>query len=212
MSENGKVGGGGTSWEVQEPDTVRVLLHDLRGPLSAILLLSASSSGDVQEKLSRITEQASWLLELVESSLDHATADNVTIVDALEVAEFVAGLARVAVTTSIAVESATEVWALARPIALARALSCVVDNAVRAAGPDGHVAITVSDMGDAVHLTVVDDGPGLGRITRRTSIGLVATRAMVASCQGNFRLANGPDGGATADISLPSGRGVPAAC
>jgi K+-sensing histidine kinase KdpD len=208
MSENSHVGGGGTSTGVHEPDTVRVLLHDLRGPLSAILLLSESSGGDAEEKLSRINEQASWLLELVESSLDPATADNVTIVDALEVAEFVARLARVAVTTSIVVESSTDVWALARPLALARALSCVVDNAVRAAGPAGHVAISVSDMGDAVHLTVVDDGPGLGRIARRTSIGLVATRAMVASCQGNFRLASGPDGGATADISLPSGRCV----
>ena len=36
------------------------------------------------------------------------------------------------VTTSIVVESSTDVWALARPLALARALSCVVDNAVRA--------------------------------------------------------------------------------
>ena len=91
MSENSKVGGGGTSSGVHEPDTVRVLLHDLRGPLSAILLLSEPSGGDAEEKLSRINEQASWLLELVESSLDPATADNVTIVDALEVAEFVAG-------------------------------------------------------------------------------------------------------------------------
>lgn len=211
MCDNGQNGGGGTGLEAQEPDTVRVLLHDLRGPLSAVLLLSESSGGDVEEKLRRIAEQASWLLQLVESSLDHGTADNVTIVDALEVAEFVAGLARVAVTTSIAVESAKDVWALARPLALARALNCVVDNAVRAAGPEGHVTISVSDLGDAVHLRVVDDGPGLGRVTRRTSIGLVATRAMVASCQGNFRLANGPDGGATADISLPRGRGVSAA-
>jgi K+-sensing histidine kinase KdpD len=211
MCDNGQIGGGGTSLEVQEPDTVRVLLHDLRGPLSAILLLSESSSGDVEEKFGRITEQASWLLELVESSLDHATADDIAIVDATEIAEFVADLSRVAVTTSITVESVTDVWARARPIALARALSCVVDNAVRAAGPDGHVTISVSDVGGAVHLTVVDDGPGLGRVTGRTSIGLVATRAMVASCQGSFRLANGLDGGATADISLPSGRGVSAA-
>ncbi|WP_157610582.1 MULTISPECIES: sensor histidine kinase KdpD [unclassified Terrabacter] len=211
MCDNIKMGGVGTSLEVPEPDTVRVLLHDLRGPLSAILLLSESSRGDVEEKLERITEQASWLLALVESSLEQTTADDVTIVDALEVAEFVAGLARVAVTTSIAVESSTDVWALARPIALSRALGCVVDNAVRAAGPDGHVTISVRDVAGAVHLTVVDDGPGLGRVTGRTSIGLVATRAMVASCKGSFRLANGPDGGATADISLPSGRGVSAA-
>ena len=51
MCDNIKMGGVGTSLEVPEPDTVRVLLHDLRGPLSAILLLSESSRGDVEEKL-----------------------------------------------------------------------------------------------------------------------------------------------------------------
>ncbi|GAB3062870.1 hypothetical protein GCM10027053_26670 [Intrasporangium mesophilum] len=211
MFDDGRGEGKAMGSGAQEPDTIRALLHDLREPLAAILLLSASSSGDVEEKLSRISEQASWLAELVESSLDGATADDVKLVEAREVAEFVAAKARTGVTTSIAVESGTDVWALARPVALARALGCIVDNAVRAAGPCGHVTITVFDRDDAVHLTVADDGPGLGRVTRRTSLGLITTRAMVASCKGTFCLGAGPDGGARADISVPTGKDLLAA-
>ena len=211
MCNHGRGEGIGTCLDASESDTVRALLHDLREPLAAILLLSASSSGDVEEKLNRISEQASWLSELVDSSLDGAAADDVRLLEAGAVADFVADRARASVKTSIAVESAAPVWAMARPVALARALGCVVDNAVRAAGPEGHVTITVGDCGEAVHLTVVDDGPGLGRVTRRTSLGLITTRAMVLSCKGTFRLGARPGGGATADITVPSGRGLLAA-
>jgi signal transduction histidine kinase len=53
-----------------------------------------------------------------------------------------------------------------------------------------------------VHLTVTDNGPGLGRVAARTSLGLTTTRAMVAACSGSFELYAGPDGGAVADICL----------
>ena len=33
-----------------------------------------------------------------------------------------------------------------------------------------------------------DDGPGLGKVASRTSLGLTTTRAMVAACNGSFRL------------------------
>jgi K+-sensing histidine kinase KdpD len=203
-----RVDRGGTA---REPDLIRGLLHDLREPLAAILLLSASSTGDVDDRLTRIREQASWLSELVASSLDEAAGDEVDLVDTRAVAELVARRARTTTTASIGVESEGTACALARPVALARALACVVDNAVRAAGPEGHVVISVGDCGAAVHVRVVDDGPGPGRILRRTSIGLATTRAMVASCKGSFRLAAGPHGGAAAEISLPSARDTLAA-
>jgi K+-sensing histidine kinase KdpD len=200
-----------TSLGDAESDTIRALLHDLRQPLAAILLLSASPNGDVEQKLSKIRDEASWLAELVESSLDDAAGDTVILVDAREVADLVARRAGAAVSTDITVSSGGPVWAVARRVALARALACVVDNAVRAAGPDGHVRITACDCGIAVHLTVLDDGPGLGHVAERTSLGLITTRAMVAACEGAFRLAAGRDGGAEADISLPSGRSLMAA-
>jgi signal transduction histidine kinase len=89
-------------------------------------------------------------------------------------------------------------------VALSRALACVLDNAVRAAGDGGHVTVRVDADHDGVHLSVVDDGPGLGKIASRTSLGLTTTRAMVAACNGTFDLHGGPDGGVVADIRLTS--------
>jgi signal transduction histidine kinase len=93
-----------------------------------------------------------------------------------------------------------EVWA--RPVALSRALACVLDNAVRAAGEGGHVTVGVQLDCAGVHLTVSDDGPGLGFVAARTSLGLTTTRAMVAACNGSFELYAGRDGGVVADICL----------
>ena len=191
-----------------EADPVRGLLHDLREPLAAILLLSTSAAGDVQERLGHIREQASWLAELVASSLEGAAGDDPLVVDAVAVAREVAGRARMTTTAAIDVVVAGDGLVLARPIALARALGCVVDNAVRAAGPSGHVLIWVGDDEDGVHVRVLDDGPGLGHVVHRTSIGLATTRAMVAACQGAFLLGPRPDGGASADIALRRGTHV----
>ena len=62
-----------------EIDTVRALLHDLRQPLAAILLLAGTEGGDVGRKMDGIAGQARWLAELVETSLSEAAADEVRI-------------------------------------------------------------------------------------------------------------------------------------
>lgn len=188
----------------REIDTIRALFHDLREPLAAIMLLSSSPKGDVDGKLHAISEQAQWLAQLVDSSLDDAANDWLQWVEAREIAECVAARARSTTTASIEVTAQGEGWVWARPVALSRALGCLVDNAVRAAGPDGHVVVTVADRGTTMHVTVQDDGPGLGRIGHRTSLGLTTVRAMVAACNGAFRLAAGDGGGAVAEIALPT--------
>lgn len=188
-----------------EIDTVRALLHDLRQPLAAILLLSGTEGGDVGRKMEVISGQAQWLAALVETVLSDSASDEVTTTDVVELAELAVARARATSTCEIALEapeSAGSADAWARPVALSRALACVLDNAVRAAGDHGHVTVGVRSDGEGVHLTVVDDGPGLGRIASRTSLGLTTTRAMVAACQGSFELAPGHDGGAVADICL----------
>lgn len=188
----------------REIDTIRALFHDLREPLAAIMLLSSSPKGDVDGKLHAISEQAQWLAQLVDSSLDEAADDWLQWVEAREIAEAVAARARSTSIASIEVSAEGEAWAWARPVALSRALGCLVDNALRAAGPGGHVVVTVAGRGTSMHLTVQDDGPGLGRIGHRTSLGLTTVRAMVAACNGAFRLAAGKDGGAVAEIALPA--------
>jgi K+-sensing histidine kinase KdpD len=186
----------------REIDTIRALFHDMREPLAAIMLLSASTKGDVDDKLHAISEQAHWLAQLVDLSLDDAASDRLQLVDIRHIAEEVAARARTSTATSIEVKARGGTRAWARPVALSRALACLLDNAVRAAGPDGNAVVCVTDCGSALHVTVQDDGPGLGAIAHRTSLGLTTVRAMVAACHGSFRLASGDNGGAVAEINL----------
>lgn len=192
------------SGAVREMDTIRALFHDLREPLAAIMLLSASPKGDVDGKLHAISEQAQWLAQLVDLSLDDAASDRLQWVDIRRVAEEVAARGRTTTTANIEVVTRGGTGAWARPVALSRALACLLDNAVRAAGPDGHAVICVAGRGSSLHLTVEDDGPGLGGVAHRTSLGLTTVRAMVAACHGSFRLASGDNGGAVAEIDLPT--------
>ncbi|WP_330476146.1 sensor histidine kinase [Terrabacter sp. C0L_2] len=188
-----------------EIDTIRALCHDLREPLAAIMLLSTSAKGDVGGKLEAISRQAQWLAELVASSLDQAAEDDLQWVEVGAAARAAAERARCSTAASITVRAVSDGWAWARPVALGRALGCLLDNAVRAGGPDGHVVVTVAEVDDVVHVSVRDDGPGLGRVAHRTSLGLTTVRAMVAACRGAFSLSAADGGGAVAEIALPAG-------
>lgn len=64
------------------------------------------------------------------------------------------------------------------------------------------VTVAVSANADGVTISVVDDGPGLGQVTARSSLGLSISRALVASCGGTLALRPGSDGGAVATIGL----------
>lgn len=185
-----------------EIDTVRALLHDLRQPLAAILLLAGTEGGDTERRLDVIYGQARWLADLVESGLSEAAGDDETSTDVGAVVESVVARARTTADATIDVQVVTGSEAWARPVALSRALACVVDNAVRAAGDDGTVTVRVHENHEGVHVTVTDDGPGLGHVAARTSLGLTTTRAMIAACNGSFRLHSAPGGGAVAAISL----------
>ncbi|GAB3081289.1 hypothetical protein GCM10027080_31760 [Pedococcus soli] len=185
-----------------ELDTVRALLHDLRQPLAAILLLSGAEGGDNARKMNLIEGQARWLAELVEAVLSDASDDDVESIDLTTVVRRATERAQVTASCPIKIDVVGAPQAWARPVALGRALSCVLDNAVRAAGEEGHVTVAVHTDGAGVHVTVRDDGPGLGRIASVTSLGLTTTRAMVAACKGSFRLYTADEGGVVADITL----------
>ena len=183
-------------------DTVRALLHDLRQPLAAILLLAGTEGGDVGRKMDGIAGQARWLAELVETSLSEAAADEVAITDIAAVAERAVMRARATAECEISLGPVGALEAWARPVALSRALACVLDNAVRAAGRGGHVRVDTYTDHEGAHLTVTDDGPGLGNVSAQTSLGLTTTRAMVAACHGSFRLHAAGGGGTVGDICL----------
>lgn len=184
-------------------DTVRALLHDLRQPLGAILLLAGAESGDLRGRLDGILDQARWLSDLVEGVIGGAADDRPERVDVVELTQRCVRLAQNTAGPEIEYVGPDRSLAVTAPVALSRALSCVLDNAVRAAGPGRHVTVEVTGLDNEVTIRVIDDGPGLGQIPSHNSLGLTITRALVSACGGDFDLRNGATGGVVAQIVLP---------
>lgn len=185
-------------------DTVRALCHDLRTPLAAILLLAGSTSGDVQHRMDGILDQAQWLSDMVEGVIGGAADDPPASVDVADLAFRCVLRARHTATCRIGFVGTDQTMSVAAPVALGRALSCVLDNAVRAAGPSGLVAVKVTGTERQVTVRVIDDGPGLGQVPANNSLGLTITRALVSACGGGFELKPGTAGGMVAQIVLPA--------
>jgi K+-sensing histidine kinase KdpD len=190
------VGGG------RDVDTIRALCHDLRQPLAAILLLAGSANGDTELRLRGIVEQARWLADLVDDVLVEAANDSVRVIDVSSLTELVVSRAKPTAGCQITVESRGVTDAVGRTVALGRAIGCLVDNGVRAAGPGGTVAVVVDGLGGEVVVSVADDGPGLGHVPPQNSLGLTITRALVAACEGRFDLRPGRVQGVVAEIVL----------
>lgn len=185
-------------------DTIRALLHDLRGPVAAIRNLAGLPGLPPERRMQAIENQADWLHRLIEVALSDGGHDELDNVDASEEVERAVRMVRPLTTAEITVRAPAPLVVWARPVALERALACVLDNACRAAGPEGHIGVHVdADPGTSMGIIrVVDDGPGPGRIAAQTSLGLTTTRAMTAACEGSFRLYPRPGGGAIAEIGL----------
>lgn len=107
-----------------------------------------------------------------------------------------------------------------RPVALRRALRNLVDNAVTY-GMRARVALAAT--GDGVTVTVDDDGPGIpeadlervfgpfvrleasrSRETGGVGLGMAIARSIVRAHGGDITLANRPEGGLRATITLPA--------
>jgi len=110
---------------------------------------------------------------------------------------------------------------LARPQALKRCLANLLDNAVRYGG-SAH--ITVEDSTEALTLHIDDHGPGIvageleslfepfrrgessrNRATGGAGLGLAIARNLARAHGGDVTLANRPEGGLRATLTLPRG-------
>jgi len=107
----------------------------------------------------------------------------------------------------------------ARPLALKRCIGNLINNAVQYGG---NVRIFASENEEALEITVNDSGPGIpeqqleavfepfyrletsrSRETGGTGLGLSIARNIALSHGGDLRLANRPEGGLKATLSLP---------
>jgi signal transduction histidine kinase len=203
--------------ELTYPDPIplpqRQISHDIRHELGTIMLLASLLSGapdvgpESRGRARQILGEARWLDELHRAYEDAAPdGDGWGVprqpirVDAVA-AEVVAAM-RLSTLTRIDY-TAPETWAQADRLSCWRALRNLIGNAVRAAGPDGHVDVRVlAEDGWAV-IQVDDDGPGFGAVAPGLgSLGLGIVQDMVAGCGGELEIRRGELGGCCVRLRL----------
>jgi len=197
---------------------VRETFHDMRQPVGSVMALAAAALTEpalpamARSRLEQIVEQAEWLADMIHSCLTAQQredprdsgkpgpdlADIVHVVGEVIAAKCLTWPGDLALTTP-----AGPVGCMFNPALLRRAISNLLDNAVRAAGPAGTVSIQVQQRDDAVMLSVEDDGPGFGEIPSGAGLGLPAVARNVIKHGERIEWGCGVRGGTRVSVWLP---------
>jgi len=214
--------------------------HELRTPLNAIIgfsqLMGSQTFGPLgsqkyHDYCTHILASGEYLLHVVSDVLDMARLEagrerlnctpfradeavNRAVLDIAPIARDKGVLVRVEVGAEVTVE--------ADPLAVERILTTLMRNAVKFAPEGGEIAIGAVALGERVHFTVEDNGPGiaaediarLGRPFEQggavlangmkgSGLGLAIASSLVELHGGTLRLQSSPGEGATALVTLP---------
>jgi signal transduction histidine kinase len=137
------------------------------------------------------------IVELIAGSLaPDAATTGAEMIDVREIADEAAELTGLAYGTAVTVDpGAPAVISISAPL-LRRVLRNLVDNAVRAAGPDGRVTIRIEKSPETI-LEISDTGPGFGDGPADVAgLGLTVVRALLQAAGGRIDIADDPRGGA----------------
>jgi signal transduction histidine kinase len=199
--------------------------HQLRTPLAALRLrmelLATDTTADPAEFEAALDELAR-LARLVDGLLAVARADNVTEPPEpvpLErlLAERAEAWRPVAAERDVRLsyEANTQVTALAVPGHLEQVIDNLVDNALTATPPGGHIRLAARRASHRIILTVSDDGPGMNTTAKAeafhrfrtstpdgTGLGLAIVHRLITADGGTVELADTPGGGTTVTLGL----------
>jgi signal transduction histidine kinase len=196
---------------------LRETFHDMRQPVASTMALAAAALTEpdlpaaARDRLEQIVEQAEWLADMIHACLvahhqeepgeagkpGHDLADIVQVVR-----EVIAGECPTWPGDVQLRAPAGPVWCLFSPALLRRTFSNVLDNAVRAAGPDGTVSVEIRRRDDGVMLIVEDNGPGFGEIPRGAGLGLSAVVRNVIRYGGRMEYSRAERGGVRVSLWL----------
>jgi len=210
--------------------------HELRSPLTSLygelqLALRRSRSAEeyrtaIEEALDsarRLKVLAEDLLAIARIGADRDTPHSPVALD--EVAKRAASLVeRDAARRNIAIDVDTDgSLVLGHAIDLERLLRNLLDNAVRHSPEGGHVRVLAKSEGETVHLSVMDEGPGVPLEDRErvfepffraaderrrddgSGLGLAIVREIARGHGGDVSVEDGPDGrGALFRAKIPA--------
>ncbi|TDO34244.1 histidine kinase/DNA gyrase B/HSP90-like ATPase [Kribbella sp. VKM Ac-2527] len=185
---------------------LRGICHDVGQELAVVQALArlaaleVGSPERVRQRLETIGEHAAYVARMMSDSVE-GFAD----IAEFDLAELVT---RMVADTRLRTQTRCEVVAgplrvVADPILLRRAVVNLLDNAVRAAGPDGTVRARVLRDGGLAVVEIEDDGPGWGHVRPGVaSLGLGVAHSCVAAHGGDLELGAGRLGGALVRLRL----------
>ena len=194
--------------------------HDLRTPLT-LLRLRTENVGDVPERekmLASIAEMDSMIAATLEFARDEAMAETRRRTDLTALlASVVDDMADTGLPVTMA--PAQPVVCECQPAALKRALTNLLDNAVKYGK---QARATIASAPGAVEITIDDDGPGIAkdelmrvfqpfyrvegsrsRDTGGIGLGLSIAQSIVQAQGGQLTLSNRSEGGLRARVTLP---------
>jgi two-component system sensor histidine kinase KdpD len=218
--------------EVVRDAFLAVLSHELRTPVTTIIgasdLLRRTAVQDDRGLLVDIQEEAERLRRIVDDLLVLSRSERGAIELSPEpillqhvVGTIVQDLGRRYPGADLRLEAPAFLpAALADATALVQVVHNLVTNAIKYAGGDGPIEITIEHEANSVGITIADHGPGLGEdpdavfvlfhrarhtATRAagTGIGLYVARELVHAMGGGISGVNRPEGGATFHFTLP---------
>ena len=207
----------------ERTQTIAAVAHDLRTPLTRLRFRAEQAAPAVRDRMALDIEEMDALIAHAlayargEEKLQVRASMNLTRLARETVRDFAETGAAVVMSGRKTAE------AVGDAAALRRALANLIDNAVKFAGA-ARVRTEVS--GDVVSVVVEDEGPGIpsdeieslfepfsrgersrNRQTGGAGLGLAVARQIARAHGGEVTLANRPEGGLTARLTLPP-RGV----
>jgi signal transduction histidine kinase len=184
--------------------------------LASLLTTAPDVGADSRQRARLIMGETRWLDQLhhaYEDAIDHDRSWNQPsepirldlLAEEVVAAMRLSTLARIRLSTEV-------ILAHADRLTYWRSLRNVIDNAVRAVGPQGHVDVTITGEDGWAVAQVDDDGPGfddvpVGRASggiARTSLGLAIVQEMVAGCGGLLEIGTGHLGGSRVRLQVPA--------
>lgn len=203
--------------------------HELGSPLArlqvATEILETRADPSLREQVSDVREEVQHMAELVNELLVFTKAGlrprDATLAAVAIDPMFAKVIEREDPTRRVTCQAIPSLRAIADELLLTRAVSNLVRNALRYAGDSASITLSASRDGDAVVLSVEDEGPGvpaaaLTRLgepfyrpelarTRETGgvgLGLAIVRSAVGACAGEIRFSNRTPRGFRAEIRL----------
>ncbi|MCI2417599.1 ATP-binding protein [Saccharopolyspora sp. K220] len=189
---------------------MRSLLHDLGHGLATLSYLAdglradPSLPGNAAHRLQLMELELDRLLELVDLRVDQPGADVFALRELLTQLVAVKSLSGPA---EVRLRPGGDVTMCTDQTLLWRMVSNLLDNAVRAAGRGGRVAVAVRrGESGGVGIEITDDGPGFGNGPRgSSSLGLGIVMALSQRCGAELRIDPAPVRGTRARLLFPPG-------